>query len=199
MAIDLGVFGPATILVQGTAFGLDPTGTTLNTKELGLAAGQILLNPQFSYRDIRADDFGSMPPETFWMGGICFISFTLVDFDPDVYSDLIQSAMGDGAVALNAGQMMGAGLPMGGNTEDGDAGNNYIGLIIHCENPPPSSDPFAFTDDYTFPSCHLTAPPFSIPLGAERSLIQMAWRSIPYNPQGTSDLASKNSVLWTRT
>ena len=185
MARDLYIFGETLVSVEGKAPAINSDTSDPNNSgpgELGLAADMVRIMPQWNYKDLRADDFGpAVPPETLWMGGICFIGMTLVDFDKDILELCEQAAMGitDGS---QDGSMAEFGIPLG-------ATSSFIKLTLGSD----------LQDPYIFPYCHLMGPPYQRPLGVERSLVTLQWRSLPFMPPSQGgEVSSTGTNIWQR-
>ena len=150
--------------------------------ELGVASEPITVSPKFSHLDVHSDDFGDqIPPEVLWMGAETSIEMTLVHYDYDVLLACLTEAMG----GKDGSGLAGFGTPMGG----GKSGNHYIKLTLTS---PTLSDPWNFT------SAYLSENPIVHPLGVERSLTKLTWRSIPYKALAKdSDVISAGASLWT--
>lgn len=183
MSHDFSIFGEALVQVEGGSLSLN---------ELGYCSEPIKVAPRFAYKDVFTDDFPDVPSNRLWMLAETKITMTLVYYDETTLEAVILAAMVGNANG-QALTMAGAGTPMGVGIL-GDPTNSLITLTISSNNGP---------QPYIFDACHLAERPVEIPLGIERSLVQLTWSSIPYfnSPygiQGSEDLASANSVLWRR-
>lgn len=171
MSREFVVFGEFIVKVSGGLVG--------GMEELGLTSEQVRINPRYNFRDILTDDFGAAPVETRWDMADAVVSMTLVHYDPDVLNKCMGSAMGGGGLdAGNAtdnidGFMAGAGRILGYNRGLGTGSNMYVTVYLI-----PADD--GEFEPYRFHACYLDTKPLMIPLGTERSLVQMSWRVIPY-------------------
>lgn len=162
------------------------------TNELGYCYEPIKIQPSFAYKDMLSDDFPTVPSNRLWMLAETKITMTLVYYNPDILQDCILAAMGGGTDGGGILQMAAAGTPMGIGSV-GDENNALVALTISSVN--------GLEEPYMFPACHLIERPVEIPVGVERSLVQLVWSSLPYNgnyPGTATDLSSALSVLWRR-
>ena len=160
-------------------------------KELGLAVDSIKVSPIFKHRDIHCDDFGpDIPVDVMWKLAECHISMTLIHYSVNVLKACVNESMAgsdDGTLAAN-GTLMGAGK------QNNNAKNHYISLNLLAP---------ILEDPWHFPAAYLSDRPVEYPLGVNVQTVVMSWRAIPYvayslgAPQ-TSELKSKNAVLWDR-
>lgn len=164
MARNYYINGESMVMVKGGS------GSAISeTAQLGLSDGPIRISIEFRHKDIQVDAFGGeVPPEVQWMLASATISMTLVHFDIDVLEACIQESMSSSAAD---GTMSRAGELMGGGVDRFGAGWSYISLGILS---PVASEPWRFYASY------LTGNPITVPLGIEKSLVQMNWRAIPY-------------------
>lgn len=163
MARDFFINGESLVLVKGAV------GTAIaSLSELGLADTPIQVSPQFEHMDINVNAWGRAPADVQWMLGWANISMQLVHFDANVLDVCIGLSMG-GAPAIGA--MGRAGQRMGAGVVRFAAGNRFVGLNIAS---PGAGKPYRFLFAY------LATPPYTFPLGNERSLVQLNWRAIPF-------------------
>lgn len=136
--------------------------------ELGLTSESVRVSPRFIHRDVHIDDFGpDIPVEVINMLADVHIRMILVHYDPQVLTACVGESLGG---SLIDGRMIPAGTPMGGGFPLGAFGNHYIELTLTSP----------FLSPWRFPAAYLTSQPLEIPLGTERSLVQLDWRAIPY-------------------
>lgn len=172
-------------------------------QQLGLCADQIRVVPQWRHLEIEVNAWAGVPEAQFMMA-YADIAMNLVHFDPIILETCIQESMG-GAPAIGAMAHAGARL---GNGQPRFApgiltGNHLIGLNLSS---PVAGLPWRFF--YTF----LSSPPVDWPLGAERSVVHLNWRAIPYTtdpwgvttiingvPVGGPGQGSYGSPLWDNT
>lgn len=141
---------------------------------LGLASDPIVVSLDLKGLDVKSNSFGDVPFEVQFMGGEATIKMTLVHFDRAVVDTIVAKSMGGAAI----GQLPRAGTRMGG-------GGNFFALSL---NSPVGSKP------WTFPNSYLTGTPIEFPLGAERSLMSLTFRAIPYAADPST---AAGVVLWT--
>lgn len=171
-------------------------------QQLGLADSPIRVSLSFRSLDIHVDAWGNVPAEVQNMLTEARIHMRLVHFDRAILDVCVMESMA-GAPAIGA--MRRAGARMGNNlprfAPGGSLGNHYIGLNIAS---PIGNLPWRFW--YTY----LAEQPMIFPLGAERSLVDLAWRAIPYttDPWGTGNIpgsaqpstvpgtGAEGAVLW---
>ena len=160
--------------------------------ELGLTdvKGCVTISPNFRFRKIMYDDYGSeVPAEIMWLLQDVSISMTLVHFDADVLEGCISQSNG----GVLAGRVAGAGRPMGSGFEmySNSGENHYITLYLSS---PTGGLPWRFI------SCYLDGSPIEWPISAERSLVYLEWKAIPYakfpssNP--SAEMLSSDIVIW---
>lgn len=159
-----------------------PTSPGGQTYELGLAEGpiRVIFSPQ--YQEVYTDNIGpKVPVDLLTQNVAVFISMVLVHYDPFVLDACIQEGLGGQAAGIlttpaglynNLLTVQNAGIQIGGGFPVGTPFNHYIGLAITSN---------AFGKPYYFPATYLTGNPLVIPLGTEKSLADVQFRSIPYN------------------
>lgn len=138
-----------------------------NLSELGLSDAAVTITPVFQHDDIKVDAWGKAPPEIQMMLAYVNINFTLVHYDRDVLFACILESM----ASPIEGTLPHAGTLMGNGTPRFNVLNRYIGLNILSPN-----DGLPWRFFYTY----LVGQPVTYPLGTERSVVQTAWRAIPY-------------------
>lgn len=162
------VNGETMILVKGRS---DSSIGTLS--QLGLCSEPIRIGINYDHLDIRVDAYGNSPPEMQFMGAEATVDMTLVHFDNAVLQACVQESMGstpaEGQLG-HAGSLMGNGLPRFG--AGGVNGNHFIGLNIQSA---------LGTQPWRFYYAQLAGQPLDFPLGAERSLVRLRWRVVPYS------------------
>lgn len=186
MARGYKINGEAMVSVKGMA------GTSIEeVQQLGLSEGVIQITPNFSHAGVRTDDFGTtVPAEMQWMLTDTIISMTLVHYDQSIMETCWREAM---AGSLVDGVLIGAGTPMGGGVPVFEDGNHYVSLNIAS---PQGNYP------WNFPTCYLADQPFVMPLGTERTAVQLRWRAIPYVPttdaeDAVQEIQSAGAIIWT--
>lgn len=194
MARDFWINGETMVYVKGRS-----DSAIASLTELGLADSSIRITPNFRYDDIKVDAWGEIPPEVQFMLSDVMITMTLVHFDRSVLATCLQLSQGG---APSEGQMARAGQRLGNNQPrfgpatgspptGNNAGNNYIGLNLSS---PVAGQPWRFY--YTY----LTGPPMEFPLGAERSVVTLHWRAIPYTQDPyQGGLGAYGQYLWDHT
>lgn len=141
--------------------------------DLGLNADSVVVQVMNMRLDIIVDAYGKAPPETQFMGAFAECTHTLVHFDRSVLNTCIQEGWGS-SPALgqlgHAGSLMGNGLAR--FAAGGVNGNHFIGLNIISAL---GADPWRFLHAV------LAESPVTFPLGTERSLVGLRWKSVPYS------------------
>lgn len=156
----------------------------LPLSELGLTDSPVTISVQINHLDIAVDAFGGQggaPPELQCMLGEASINMTLVHFDPDVLNSCLALSYG----GAGTGTMPAAGTRMGANAAVGAAPNKFISLTLSS---PVEARP------WNFPAAFLTNQPMQFPIGAERSVVSLTWRAIPYT---IDPITSAGVVLFT--
>lgn len=157
------VNGESLVYVKG------PAGSAIaNLTELGLSDNPITIVLQPMHKEVTADAWGDVPFEVQTMLASVSVSMTLIHFDPAVVEELARLSMGGGA---QAGQMGRAGTLLGNNLPRFAAGNNFFGLNIAS---PVGQRPWRLF------TCYMPQPAVQWPLGANRSIISLSFRAIPY-------------------
>ena len=179
---------------QGTLIGDSP-------HDLGLSTDAIRIIPRFIHQDIKVDDFGSeIPAEVMKMMADCQIRMNLVHYDDDLLRFCYQESFGTG---LNVGVADGICGPAGRTLGRGwalyTAFNSYIAVNLvpgqGIETP------------WRFPACYVNAQPLEIPIGAEKTVVTLSWRAIPYvdvslDSDGNAnrgEAVSNGAILWDHT
>lgn len=183
MARDFVVNGPCLVKVRGAS------GGRLNSlSQLGLAAAEARISPRFYYQDMIVDDFGPhVPAEVHWALADVTITMTLIHFDETILEACwIESMGGEPNNLFGAfGQLVGAGRPMGGGQNPGQANCHYISLNLTSP---------VLKLPWNFPTAYLTGQPLDYLIGAAASLVPLSWRAIPYANQNA---ALTNTVTFT--
>lgn len=161
-------------------------------QELGLAADQIVITPTYYHKPINVDAWGGAngpPAEVQVFLASVTVRMALIHLDRSILD--ICEALSLGAGVVNPGVLPRAGALLGNNVARFAAGNNYVGLNLSS---PVGNKPWRFYFAY------LTGPPFSFPLGTEKSIVQLNWEVIPYtrDPYNSGSGAS-GQVLWDHT
>lgn len=157
-----------------------PALVSVDGAELGLSDSPIQVSVNMRHLDITVNAFGSeggtVPPEIHSMLADCTISMSLVHIDRAVLDTAMAKSMG----GTTAGTLAKAGTLMGANSK-------FMSLSIKS---PDGAKP------WRFPSAYLAAS-FSIGLGVERSIHQLAWRALAYqaDPYG-GGTGAQGAILW---
>lgn len=166
------VFGEFLLYVSGGRVG--------GKEELGLSADPFQLLPNYAHRDINSDGLGAIPVEVMWNMTDAMLRVTLVHYDVDILNKCLCCAQGGGNfdetpgdVDSLDGTMAQNGRLLGNNRGLGTAANMLNTVYLS-----PTGD--SSNQPYRFRACYLNARPLVIPLGTERSLVQLCWRVIPY-------------------
>lgn len=187
-------YGEAMVYVRG------PEGSIIEEiTELGLCSESIRITPRYNHLDILTDDFGpSVPVEVLSNMADAKVSMTLVHFDWNIVDYCMYLAMG-GTGPVNDeqdydGSLSQAGSPLGFGKPMYDPSNHYVSLYLRSATEtlsPPTNVPYRFICSY------LDGQPLEIPLGTERSLLQLSWRVIPYRPFTGDEISSEGGLkLW---
>ncbi len=156
---------------------------------MGLSDGPIRPSPVCKHRAIHVDAWGGAAgaeAETQFMLAEVMIPMTLIHFDMSVLRTCIGESMGGSVVD---GTLQRAGVRLGGNSPRFAANNHYIGLNITS---PDGGLPWRFY------FCYLMGTPAVIPLGTEKSVVQLNWKCIPFtqDPYGSNGLGANGFVLY---
>lgn len=189
MARDYQVAGEVMVTVRG------PAGSAIaSTQQLGLASDSISLAFEFKKHEIQVDAWGKeIPPEIQTRLAAVTINMTLVHFDRAIMDECWRLSMG-GAAGLGGstvGTVARAGSRLANNANLFAATNNLITVGL--------SAPIQPTRTWKFPTCYMTAPPVSYPIGTEKTLVTTAFRAFPYPPGGDpwqGGAGATNVVLW---
>jgi hypothetical protein len=183
MARDYFINGECLVTVKGRSDSLIAAST-----QFGLSTDQIRVSPRLKYKDMQVEAWGEGTPETQWMLADLTISMNLIHFDEAILEEVSRLSMG-GAPAF--GQLARAGTRMGGNLPRFSPGNNYVSVGITS---PVAAKPWRFY------YCYIPEALFGggWPLGAEKSVIPVSFRCIPYttDPYG-GGAAQPNTVFGT--
>ncbi len=191
------VNGEVLVRVKGAAGSILATAPFLTApNQLGLCSDSVTITPNFRHMDVPVDAWGGdkgPPPEVQWMLADVKISMTLVHYDDAVLKACLQHSMAAGVdgVARGVGTLTRAGVRYGNDAAITAAGNSFIQLYL--------SSPIGGKPWY-FPATIMTGPPMTIPLGVQRSLVQVNFRAIPYqaDPYG-GGTGALDAVLWDHT
>lgn len=162
--------GICLVSVRGSSSSaLDIVNNDQNFYELGITSkGGVTITPNYKHRDYKYDDWGGIvPPNVDWMLTDAIITMQLVHFDPDVLSACISESSAGGAEGI----MEPAGKIMGSNSAMYGSKNHYITLYLSS---PQAEYPWRFI------ACYLYHRPMVWPLSAQRSLVDLVWRAVPY-------------------
>jgi hypothetical protein len=175
MARQYQIFGEAMVRVKFGAHVPEPT-----LSDLGLSHDAIAINFTLHHRPVKIDNFGPIiPVDNLWMLEDAQIIMNLVHWDANVVDQcLAECGAGSANPITNPpaepGYMAAAGTPLGGGVPAFASGYHYVGLNII---PGPDT-----SDLWRFPACFLTQHPIVLPLGTKRSVLQLRWQAIPYQP-----------------
>jgi hypothetical protein len=157
------VNGESLVYVKG------PAGSAIaNLSELGLSDNPIVISIQPSHKEVLLDAWGDVPLDVQTMNTQATCTMTLIQFDPDVVEEIARLSMG-GASAT--GRVARAGTLLGNGLARFAAGNNYFGLNIAS---PVGQRPWRFFTTY------MPQPAVQWPLGAEKTVVTLSFRAIPY-------------------
>ncbi len=179
MARDFVINGESLLTVKG---GAHMSGGQIGMlTQLGLATDQVRITPRYFHLDMKVDDFGpNVPAEVMFNLAEVYVNCKLVHFDIAAAAACWGEAMAGGVPSVvpgfpgpvdgflaPAGSLMGNGLPVL------SSGNHYVHLTILS---PVLGLPWRFLAAY------MTGPPFVLPLGNEKSMMDVSFRCIPYVP-----------------
>jgi len=185
MARDFQINGPCLVQVKGSSSSAIGT-----LQQLGLSDQPIVVSIIDRRLDIQVDAWGQVPPEVQFMNAEALVQMTLVHYDRTILNACVAESMA-GANAGAVGTLPVTGARMGNNAARFAATNHYIGLNLTS---PVGGLPYRFF--YSF----LTGPMAEVPVGAERSIVRLNWRVIPYttDPYGNGAGAG-GQALWDNT
>lgn len=167
----------------------DGTPEIRTAPELGLTQDPVTITPNYYHKDLFVDDFGpNVPSDVMYNLVDVNLSMNLVHYDHRVLGYCLAESMGGTGVAdriafegfsplapanmiSGLGFSVGAGALMGKGKVLWASGNHLVSVSLRS---PQGGVP------YRFRACYLTQPPVVIPLGTERSIVQLNWRAIPY-------------------
>ncbi len=196
MPRDFQINGPALVLVKGAGALLDDEGNSV-VHELGLSIDRIRILPRLIHRDLTVDDYGAgVPAEVLTNLAEAQIHMTLIHYDRAI----LKACIAECHASSVDGTMTGAMIPLGGGRPLFSVGNHYISLSITS---PSLGDP------WRFPTAYLYTQPMEIPVGTEKTMVQLKWRAIPYKapassllsfsgavPTGFGEIKSNGGVVW---
>lgn len=163
MARSFVINGPTLVQVKG------PVGSAIaSLSELGVCDRPITCQLDISKLDIDVDAFGQIPPDSQVMGGMMTVSTTFVHYDKTILDECLRLGMGG---PTTVGTLPQTGTLMGNGAARFAANNYFIGLNLTS---PVEGKP------YRFLYAEVHGNPFSLPLGAERSLTTVTWRCRAY-------------------
>lgn len=192
------------LLSQDPVLGVIP-GTLSTLTELGLCSEQIKITPNHNHHDINIDNYGpKVPVDVMAQMRDCTIEMTFVHFDDYVLAVCMAESAGGlnfgvdpifgninaswNGIAGNAGQLL------GGGKDYFASGNHFISLSLLPINYFAAAFPPGAM--MRFPTCYITDR-VVYPIGTERSLVSVTWRSIPYRPYlSGSDYPSMSGLLF---
>lgn len=148
-------------------------------QELGLSDSPITVREKLHHLDLHVDAFGDSTPNVQFMGAEALVDMTLIHFVPATLAALIAASMASPTegVLPRAGTLM-------GQDANGNGQTFFFGLTISS---PVQNSPFVY------PSVYMPDTPRIIPLGAERSIVQVTFRAIPYAADPAS---AASAVVW---
>lgn len=169
-----------------------PTSAIATATQLGLAPDPIRVTLIEHSKPLIVDAYGQdniVDEQVF--GGDALINMTLVHFDPVILAECVRLAWPSSTAE---GQLGRAGTRRGNGVAPQTAGSSMINLNI--------SSPVAGLP-YNFPTTWLADHPVMIPLGTEKSLVQLIWKANAYavDPWGavTPGFGSLGAILYNRT
>jgi len=188
MPRDIFTNGETMITVKGSSSA--PLISTL--QQLGLAASQVRISFDFKHEDVNANAWGKEPFEIQFMLSEARITMDLIHFDMPVVQDCLRESMGGAAAQAVEGTTPRAGSRLGNNSARFSATNHFVGLNI--SSPVGGAGIAGNVLPWRFYFAYLTGPPMEIPLGTEKSIVQLNWRAIPYttDPWGGGSGAQGN-------
>lgn len=154
-------------------------GKTPTTQELGLATDSIVVKYDYSFKDLKVNAWGFVPPDTQNMGFVALITMSLIHWDEAVLTQCINNSLG-GAPSYGTRSFAGATLGGGEAQFGGESlfSNFLISLGVNNRGLYGRGIPAPYRFLYT----HLINPPTEIPIGTKTSVINLNWRAIPYTP-----------------
>ena len=153
--------------------------------ELGLADSPVVVSPTFFHSDINVDAWGDAAAEVQVMLAEIRVTMSLIHFDRTVLEECVRLSQGYPSAE---GRLARAGTRLGGNNARFAAGNNFVGLNLTS---PIEGRPWRFYFAY------LINPPFSWPVGTEKSSVSVTWRVIPYTQDPwQGGLGAGNQILY---
>lgn len=190
------IYGEFMVNVRGGQHLPSSVGGFNNNKiaQLGLTSEAVTIVPRFRHKEIYTDDYGKeIPAELMCYMADAQVNITLVHYDEDVLQICMQETMGGGdgsfSVLGNDGIMPRGGRLLGNNISMYFSGNHYLSVSLF---------PAASVKGWRFTSCYLNSQPLVIPVGAERSLVQLSFRAIPYSTMTSGEVLASGVVLWDR-
>lgn len=174
------------------------------TQELGLAQGDIRIEPRFVHQDIYCDGLGKdIPAEVMWQLADCRIMMDLIHYDNLVLSSCIAESMGmsqtddpnpppltGGFTNQWEGDVAPAGRLMGNIYPLGDPKNRFVMLCLQTALVTGEGNTGGLSQDqqnatfgfayYRFPRAYLAERPIVTPLGTKARVVKLVWRAIPY-------------------
>lgn len=202
---DFQIYGEALISVRGNG-NLGSGGGSIKW-ELGLAEGPITITPAYHHNPVNTEDFADVPVDMQWMLDEVSIRTRLIHYDPLVLSWTLAESRGgiwtnhtapqivngvptllpglgntkEGAY-VGAGSLLGKGLPLLAS------GNNFVRLYVESATQ---------VMPWRFLSVYVPTPPLEIPLGTEKTGLEIEWRAIPYCPiyQSGGSMTSGGVIL----
>jgi hypothetical protein len=187
MARQYNVFGEALAAVKGRA---DSAIGTLTG--LGMTSDGFRITVDYRHMHIKLDAYGDAPPEIQAFGAFAYVGMTLVHYDQAVLMSCVTEAFGSSpgeGMLGHAGTLMGNNLPR--FTGGGIAGNHYIGLNLISAT---GNAPWRFL--YSV----LSDQPMQLPLGTEKSMVDLRWTVIPYSVDPWNNgFGSYGVPLWDHT
>lgn len=176
------VFGESMVYVKaapGTLIG--------NLTECGLSDNPIQITFSPIHDDIILDAWGKVPMDVQFKGSFATINIGFIHFDPDVIEECQRLAAGGPS---SPGRLGRAGTLLGNGLGRFVPGNNYVGLNIAS---PVAGRPHRFYFAYL-------VSPTTLPVGAEKTVIQTQWRAIPYTTDPWQGGAGAlNTPFWDHT
>lgn len=179
MARDFQIAGEVLVSVKG-AEDTDISSLT----ELGLSIDAVEVRVDMVHRDLKASAWGGVPVDTQVMGATARVRMNLVHYDNTVLEWCERLSLGykggqQSFQKFPIGRLPSAGTRLGNNKARFASGNSYIGLNLTC--------PLGPRGRWRFYYAHLHQTPVVIPLGTDKSVVQLEWRVVPYTRDPWND------------
>lgn len=169
--------------------------TLTRFSDLGLTVDAVDIRVNFLHADVKADSYGpAVPVDKQWVYADAHIRTRLIHYDPDILELCLREACAGGenpTGALTAGGFALAGLSMGGGGLPAErnfpfipnSGYHFVSLNIIPSVIAPNSLP------WRFPAAYISQKPIIMPLGTQRSIVDIHWHAIPYGVMSQAQVA----------